>query len=805
MSVKRNLPTLLQQGLLSFPGKDLTPLEKSVLDLIPAEGVCRILEQKQGKVHLVEAFTGSGKSTVLPVYLYKSAKAQTSRPGGYSVLVAEPRVNLCINAAQDIANNNPDLEVGCEISIQTGTQKVQATEHDYMAFVTTQIVQNFLNKCLNIQAKGDQEKAASQLNRYAYVCVDEAHVLEIQTLTLIKTIKNITEKFETTPKFLFMSATMDEDQILKYFHLDKERRNDNVIIVKGLPNFEIKTYDIEPKDLKSLIHNGNQVNSNGNSSSQNEHRLNPSGNTFNHLYRDLNSPINVSNNNFREKDEDEPNSINTLDYSASLHDGIHMYAEAKSETDHGNGQNGKWSNDQMKFKFNKKPFKPREDIYTATTRFFMKRFYDELYDSTSYVNIKGKEYQCRDVLIFVPSMKGINSISSTLMGMITDRPKFKISQFTLQKELDEWRRSNKGHQRILVVGYGASYSNLSLNILATPYENEDDVLEFETKIIVSTSVIETGKTFSTLKICVDLGLHKTTIYSPLTWKFEIDKRLGYLKTIPANRSQIIQRRGRVGRMSPGTFMMMYSDENLKFLEAADYPQTINNSCLSNLLYDVYLSKLPQGVYDVAKFNDFLFPLPIDMQIVSFNDLFLSGILGAAGEYVPKDRGEDSMWIEYAKFAYYQLKWSLFKSIMTAAINKFKLPRTFQLITINTNQTQEEDFIDEHDVSDESSSDDKNREENNSEKKGLQNTKEKTSITNGISPNEKPSQSQSNLNTPMPKIGNRPEDIFTYKFEDLTIATHDAFVPGFILMGRQLFKDIVSGKSKEIIPYRGDYY
>lgn len=786
MSVKRNLPTLLQQGLLSFPGKDLTPLEKSVLDLIPAEGVCRILEQKQGKVHLVEAFTGSGKSTVLPVYLYKSAKAQTSRPGGYSVLVAEPRVNLCINAAQDIANNNPDLEVGREISIQTGTQKVQATEHDYMAFATTQIVQNFLNKCLNIQAKGDQERAVSQLNRYAYVCVDEAHVLEIQTLTLIKTIKDITEKFETTPKFLFMSATMDEDQILKYFHLDKERRNDNVIIVKGLPNFEIKTYDIEPKDLKSLIHNENQVNSNGNNSSQNEHRLNPSGNTFNRFYRDLNSSssanqeldtseasyrdlnssINVSNNNFHDKDGDKSNSINTLDHYASPHDGT------KTETDRG------------KFKFNRKPFKPREDIYTATARFFMKRFYDGLYDSTSYVSIKGKEYQCRDVLIFVPSMKGINSISSTLMEMITDRPKFKISQFTLQNELDEWRRSNKGHRRILVVGYGASYSNLSLNILATPYENEEDVLEFETKIIVSTSVIETGKTFSTLKICVDLGLHKTTIYSPLTWKFEIDKRLGYLKTIPANRSQIIQRRGRVGRMSPGTFMMMYSDENLKFLEAADYPQTINNSCLSNLLYDVYLSKLPQGVYDIAKFNDFLFPLPIDMQIVSFNDLFLSGILGSAGEYVPKDRGEDSMWIEYAKFAYYQLKWSLFKSIMTAAINKFKLPRTFQLISINTNQTQEEDFIDEHDVSDESSSDDK---------KGLQNT------------NEKPSQSKSNLNAPMPKVGNRPEDIFTYKFEDLSIATHDAFVPGFILMGRQLFKDIVSGKSREIIPYRGDYY
>lgn len=786
MSVKRNLPTLLQQGLLSFPGKDLTPLEKSVLDLIPAEGVCRILEQKQGKVHLVEAFTGSGKSTVLPVYLYKSAKAQTSRPGGYSVLVAEPRVNLCINAAQDIANNNPDLEVGREISIQTGTQKVQATEHDYMAFATTQIVQNFLNKCLNIQAKGDHERAVSQLNRYAYVCVDEAHVLEIQTLTLINTIKNITEKFETTPKFLFMSATMDEDQILEYFHLDKERRNDNVIIVKGLPNFEIKTYDIEPKDLKSLIHNENQVNSNGNNSSQNEHRLNPSGNTFNRFYRDLNSSssanreldtsevsyrdlnpsINVSNNNFRDNNGDKSNSINTLDHSTSPHDGT------KTETDRG------------KFKFNKKPFKLREDIYTATARFFMKRFYDGLYDSTSYVSIKGKEYQCRDALIFVPSMKGINSISSTLMEMITDRPKFKISQFTLQKELDEWRRSNKGHQRILVVGYGASYSNLSLNILATPYENEEDVLEFETKIIVSTSVIETGKTFSTLKICVDLGLHKTTIYSPLTWNFEIDKRLGYLKTIPANRSQIIQRRGRVGRMSPGTFMMMYSDENLKFLEAADYPQTINNSCLSNLLYDVYLSKLPQGVYDIAKFNDFLFPLPIDMQIVSFNDLFLSGILGSAGEYVPKDRGEDSMWIEYAKFAYYQLKWSLFKSIMTAAINKFKLPRTFQLITINTNQTQEEDFIDEHEVSDESSSDDK---------KGLQNT------------NEKPSQSKSNLNAPMPKVGNRPEDIFTYKFEDLSIATHDAFVPGFILMGRQLFKDIVSGKSREIIPYRGDYY
>lgn len=754
MSVKRNLPTLLQQGLLSFPGKDLTPLEKSVLDLIPAEGVCRILEQKQGKVHLVEAFTGSGKSTVLPVYLYKSAKAQTSRPGGYSVLVAEPRVNLCINAAQDIANNNPDLEVGREISIQTGTQKVQATEHDYMAFATTQIVQNFLNKCLNIQAKGDQERAVSQLNRYAYVCVDEAHVLEIQTLTLIKTIKNITEKFDTTPKFLFMSATMDEDQILKYFHLDKERRNDNVIIVKGLPNFEIKTYDIEPKVLKTLIH----------SQTNPQHEENRSRNTSEASYHDLSQ--------YKE---------NSTDISPSLHE--------DNKPNENTSEHRKWPNNKRKFK----QFKPREDIYTATARFFMKRFYDELYDSKSYVNIKGKDYQCRDALIFVPSMKGINTISAILMNLITDRPKFKISQFTLQKELDEWRHSNKGHQRILVVGYGASYSNLSLNILATPYENEEDVLEYETKIIISTSVIETGKTFSTLKICVDLGLHKTTIYSPLTWKFEIDKCLGYLKTIPANRSQIIQRRGRVGRMSPGVFMMMYSDENLKFLEAADYPQTINNSCLSNLIYDVYLSKLPQGVYDISKFNDFLFPLPIDMQLVSFNDLFLSGILGSAGEYVPQDRGEDSMWIEYAKFAYYQLKWSLFKSIMTAAINKFKLPRTFQLITINPNQTQEEVFIDDHDETEESSSVNEtssNEHEDDSDAKAS---------------NESHNQFHSQANAPTPKVGNRPEDIFTYKFEDLSMATHDAFVPGFILMGRQLFKDIVSGKSREIIPYRGDYY
>ena len=793
MSVKRNLPTLLQQGLLSFPGKDLTPLEKSVLDLIPAEGVCRILEQKQGKVHLVEAFTGSGKSTVLPVYLYKSAKAQTSRPGGYSVLVAEPRVNLCINAGQDIANNNPDLEVGREISIQTGTQKIQATEHDYMAFATTQIVQNFLNKCLNIQAKGDQERAVSQLNKYAYVCVDEAHVLEIQTLTLIKTIKNVTEKFDTTPKFLFMSATMDEDQILKYFNLDKERRNDNVIIVKGLPNFEIKTYDIEPKDLKTLIHNENQANSNGNGQVHNSnHKLNSSY-----------------------EDHDELN--DDLGQSELYNEPILHEAQVQAETVHGNGYNGNqsgygnWSYDREKPNFNKKPIKPREDIYSATARFFMKRFYDDLYSSTSYVNIKGKDYQCRDALIFVPSMKGINSISSTLMNLIEDKPKFKISQFTLQKELDDWRRSNKGHQRILVVGYGASYSNLSLNILATPYENEEDVLEFETKIIVSTSVIETGKTFSTLKICVDLGLHKTTIYSPLTWTFKVDKRLGYLKTIPANRSQIIQRRGRVGRMSPGTFMMMYSNENLKFLEAADYPQTINNSCLSNLLYDVYLSKLPQGVYDIAKFNDFLFPLPIDMQLVSFNDLFLSGILGPAGEYVPQDRGEDSMWIEYAKFAYYQLKWSLFKSIMIAAINKFKLPRTFQLITISSNQTNENTFIDSHDETgdrsndNEKPSDDKNNDENGSEKKSSQNTNDQASNTNDKHSNENHNQNQSNPSMNKPKVGNNPEDIFTYKFEDLSMAAHDAFVPGFIIMGRQLFKDIVNGKSREIIPYRGDYY
>ena len=87
----------------------------------------------------------------------------------------------------------------------------------------------------------------------------------------------------------------------------------------------------------------------------------------------------------------------------------------------------------------------------------------------------------------------------------------------------------------------------------------------------------------------------------------------------------------------------------------------------------------------------------------------------------------------------------------------------------------------------------------------QNTNDQASNTNDKHSNENHHQNQSNPSMNKPKAGNNPEDIFTYKFEDLSMATHDAFVPGFIIMGRQLFKDIVNGKSREIIPYRGDYY
>ena len=96
------------------------------------------------------------------------------------------------------------------------------------------------------------------------------------------------------------------------------------------------------------------------------------------------------------------------------------------------------------------------------------------------------------------------------------------------------------------------------------------------RIIVATIVAETGLTIDTLKYVIDCGWNRSIeIYQP--WG------IGGLITRPAPQSKIEQRKGRVGRMFPGEFYPLYSENTYKSLEHWQLPDIISIGIKDNFL------------------------------------------------------------------------------------------------------------------------------------------------------------------------------------------------------------------------------
>ncbi len=100
------------------------------------------------------------------------------------------------------------------------------------------------------------------------------------------------------------------------------------------------------------------------------------------------------------------------------------------------------------------------------------------------------------------------------------------------------------------------------------------------RVILSTNAAETGLTIDTLKYCIDSGYVQEGQFNP---------NLGVPMLLNKNISQANarQRRGRVGRKSPGEFYACYSKEVFDSFPKNPYPEIIKNDT-TNLLLDVIM-------------------------------------------------------------------------------------------------------------------------------------------------------------------------------------------------------------------------
>ena len=314
-------------------------------------------------------------------------------------------------------------------------------------------------------------------------------------------------------------------------------------------------------------------------------------------------------------------------------------------------------------------------------QYFVDKWLSKLFESKSTINVNNEEIACRDALLFVPLFSAISLIGDYLESKVKNVEFFKVGKDCAFKEVEAWRNKNRGKKRVLYVGYGRNYSQASDYLLETALERDEEARKNEAKIICSTSVIETGKTISTLYLCMNMGIETMSLYNPLTYKAA--NSIQYLKQVPINKNQAIQRKGRVGRECPGVFVHFYSKKAFEQFRNNDIAETINNSYLSGLVLND-LCQFDVGVYrDVFNLNNYYYPTSTDILINSARDLVNAGYLTLMGQFVALNNSikHCENWVIYAKFLFYCLGWSLWDALLLASLNRKSLPPMMNLFSV----------------------------------------------------------------------------------------------------------------------------
>ena len=98
------------------------------------------------------------------------------------------------------------------------------------------------------------------------------------------------------------------------------------------------------------------------------------------------------------------------------------------------------------------------------------------------------------------------------------------------------------------------------------------------RVILSTAIAETSLTIEGVRVVVDAGLMRVPRYDPVTG-------MTRLATVPVSRASADQRRGRAGRLGPGTCYRLWSAAEDRALAAASIPEILETD-LAPLVLDL---------------------------------------------------------------------------------------------------------------------------------------------------------------------------------------------------------------------------
>lgn len=194
-------------------------------------------------LYILDGRTGSGKSTLFIAELFKMFNMK--------ILVAEPRIVLTRNNTFDIIQRNALFTLGRNIGFKNSNENQSPSEEHAITFMTTQLLVNQLQTFYQF---------FQTITEKMFIIIDEAHLLDIQTLDLLREVKRFLEKYgneELCPMFILQSATLRIKEVIRYYFPNSysEFRKDWTCIghIKGLSNFDVKERFIDNAAMRKLI------------------------------------------------------------------------------------------------------------------------------------------------------------------------------------------------------------------------------------------------------------------------------------------------------------------------------------------------------------------------------------------------------------------------------------------------------------------------------------------------------------------------------------------------------------------------
>lgn len=224
------LPTLLVPGSLTLPSGETVP--GTPIDHITAWIRHRMPEfgsqpaTVANRVLVVQSETGSGKSTVLPVSLFRILRSErnkaATRYSGPSVLCTQPRVLTAVSLVADVSQASwaTDIARGITVGYTTGPLKEKPASGLIYATIGTLAMQ--------LQLLSD----ADIMGLYKIIIIDEAHERSIEADICMYKLKMFLLRCVGNARMPFVvlaSATIDMARMAAYFGVSA----DNCLRVVG--------------------------------------------------------------------------------------------------------------------------------------------------------------------------------------------------------------------------------------------------------------------------------------------------------------------------------------------------------------------------------------------------------------------------------------------------------------------------------------------------------------------------------------------------------------------------------------------